>query len=60
MQNEDKSEDFFEAFFPVMNTPDSSPPALPELESPRHLITELELERPLKAAKGATAPGEDN
>ena len=43
-----------------MNTPDSSPPAASETELPWHPITELEIERSIRTAKGTTAPGEDN
>jgi len=59
-ENKDKAQAFLEAFFPAMNTPDPSPPAAPETELPWHPITELEIERSLKTAKGTTAPGEDN
>ena len=59
-ENKDKAQAFLEAFFPAMNTPDPSPPAALETELPWHPITELEIERSLKTAKGTTAPGEDN
>ncbi|KXG45142.1 reverse transcriptase [Penicillium griseofulvum] len=59
-QNEDKAKTLLEAFFPAMNIPDPSPPALPQADLPSQPITELEIEGSLKAAKGATAPGEDN
>lgn len=48
-----------DAFFPAMNTPEISPPTATETELQWHPITELEIERSLKAAKGNTAPGED-
>ncbi|THC91179.1 hypothetical protein EYZ11_009368 [Aspergillus tanneri] len=60
VQYEDKAKAFLDTFFPATNTPDPSPPALPQAELPWHPITELEIERSLKAAQGATAPGEDN
>jgi ribonuclease HI len=59
-ENKDKAQAFLEAFFPAMNTPDPSPPAASETELPWHPITEREIERSLKTAKGTTAPGEDN
>ncbi|CAG8891920.1 unnamed protein product [Penicillium nalgiovense] len=59
-QNEDKARAFMDAFFPAMNTPEISPPTATETELQWHPITELEIERSLKAAKGNTAPGEDN
>ncbi|GAA3296697.1 hypothetical protein GCM10020218_080510 [Dactylosporangium vinaceum] len=59
-QNEDKAKAFLDAFFPAMNTPDPSPAPAPQSELPWHPITEVEIERSLKAAKGTTAPGEDN
>ncbi|KAJ5642550.1 reverse transcriptase [Penicillium lividum] len=59
-QNEEKAGAFLKAFFPAMNTPDPSLPASPQPELPWHPITELEIERSLKTAKGTTAPGEDN
>ncbi|KAJ5642734.1 hypothetical protein N7490_006734 [Penicillium lividum] len=59
-QNEDKPKAFLEAFFPAMNTPDPNPPASPQPDLQWHPITELEIERSLKAAKGTTARGEDN
>ncbi|KAI3112965.1 hypothetical protein CBS147330_9893 [Penicillium roqueforti] len=43
-----------------MNIPEISPPTVTETELQWHPITELEIERSLKAAKGNTAPGEDN
>ncbi|KAJ5138858.1 uncharacterized protein N7515_003706 [Penicillium bovifimosum] len=58
-QNEDKAKAFLDAFFPAMNPPEFSPPTTPATELPWHPITESEIERSLKAAKGNTAPGED-
>ena len=59
-ENKDKAQAFLDAFFPAMNTPDPSPPAASEAELPWHPITEPEIERSLKTAKGTTAPGEDD
>lgn len=58
-QNEDKAGAFLDAFFPATNTPDPDTPASPHPELAWHPITELEIERSLKTAKGATAPGAD-
>ena len=60
IQNEDKAKAFLDMFFPAMNTPESSVPASPLPGLPWHPITELEVERSLRTAKGTTAPGEDN
>ncbi|KAI3049910.1 hypothetical protein CBS147353_11666 [Aspergillus niger] len=60
IQNEDKARAFLEAFFPAMNVPEPSQPASFRPELPWPPITELEIERSLKAAKGTTAPGEDD
>ncbi|OQE11161.1 hypothetical protein PENFLA_c080G07693 [Penicillium flavigenum] len=43
-----------------MNTPYDSLPTSTPLELPWQPITELEIQRSLKAAKGTTAPGDDN
>ncbi|OGE47121.1 hypothetical protein PENARI_c062G05676 [Penicillium arizonense] len=43
-----------------MNTPCDSLPTSTPLELPWQPITELEIQRSLKAAKGTTAPGDDN
>ncbi|KAI2734742.1 hypothetical protein CBS147339_9742 [Penicillium roqueforti] len=59
-QNKDKARAFMDAFFPTMNTPEISPPSATETELQWHPITEVEIERSLKAAKGNTAPGEDH
>ncbi|KAJ9482792.1 hypothetical protein VN97_g10631 [Penicillium thymicola] len=59
-ENKDKAQAFLEALCPAMSTPDPSPPAASETEFPWHPITELEIGRSLKTAKGTTAPGEDN
>ncbi|KAL2696035.1 hypothetical protein AAEP93_003335 [Penicillium crustosum] len=58
-QNEEKAKAFLDAFFPAMSPPEFSPPATSATELPWHPITESEIERSLKAAKGNTAPGED-
>ncbi|EKV16381.1 hypothetical protein PDIG_09110 [Penicillium digitatum PHI26] len=59
-QNEDKARAFMDAFFPAMNKPEVRPPIASETELQWHPITEVEIERSLKAAKGNTAPGEDH
>ena len=58
-ENEDKAQAFLEAFFPKMNTPEPSPLTVSDTELPWHPITELEIERSLRTAKGTTTPGED-
>ncbi|CAG8068633.1 unnamed protein product, partial [Penicillium nalgiovense] len=58
-QNEEKAKTFLDAFFPAMSPPEFNPPTTPATELPWHPITESEIERSLKAAKGNTAPGED-
>ena len=60
VQNEDKAEALLDAFFPAMNTPEPSPLVSPRAELLWHPITEHEIERSLRTAKGTTAPGEDN
>ena len=57
--NEDKAKAFMDTFFPSMADAqeESSTPSPPEIPWPP--ITELEIHRSLKAAKGTTAPGED-
>jgi ribonuclease HI len=59
-RNEDKAKAFLDAFFPAMNTPEPGPPTSPLPELPWPPITELEIERALRSARGTTAPGEDN
>ncbi|KAJ5543745.1 reverse transcriptase [Penicillium frequentans] len=59
-QNEVKARASLEAFFPAMNAPDPSQPDSLRPELPWPPITELEIKRSLKAAKGTTAPGEDD
>jgi hypothetical protein len=59
-ENEEKAQAFLDAFFPQMDEPRGDPPASAPLELPWQPITELEIERSLKAAKGTTAPGEDD
>jgi hypothetical protein len=45
--------------FPEMDEPYEGPLNQPPLELPWQPITELEIQRSLRAAKGSTAPGED-
>jgi hypothetical protein len=59
-ENEDKAQTFLDSFFPEMNTPVAEVATAAPLELPWQPITELEIHRSLKAAKGTTAPGEDN
>ncbi|KAJ9481484.1 hypothetical protein VN97_g11989, partial [Penicillium thymicola] len=58
-ENEEKAQAFLDAFFPQMDEPDGESPTRAPLELPWHPITELEIQRSLKAAKGSTAPGRD-
>jgi ribonuclease HI len=58
-ENEDKAQAFLDTFFPKMNEPDEDPPVQAPPELPWPPITELEIQRALKATKGSTAPGED-
>ncbi|KAJ5135375.1 uncharacterized protein N7515_004653 [Penicillium bovifimosum] len=59
-QNEDKAKAFLDAFCPIMHTPEPGPSISPHPELSWYPITELEVERSLRIAKGSTAPGEDN
>lgn len=59
-EKEEKAQAFLDAFFPRMDEPRGDPPASAPVELPWQPITELEIERSLKAAKGSTAPGEDD
>ncbi|CEJ62845.1 Putative Reverse transcriptase [Penicillium brasilianum] len=59
-ENEPKAQAFLNSFFPEMSTPDDSVSTAAPLELPWQPITELEIQRSLKSAKGTTAPGEDN
>ncbi|KAF7118717.1 hypothetical protein CNMCM5793_008337 [Aspergillus hiratsukae] len=59
VDNEDKARAFLDTFFPKMDEPNDDPPTQAPLELPWPPITELEIERALKAAKSSTAPGED-
>ena len=58
--NEEKAQAFLDSFFPEMNMPCDNLPTPTPLELPWQPITELEIQRSLKAAKGTTAPGDDN
>jgi ribonuclease HI len=59
VENEDKARAFLDTFFPKMDQPHEDPSAQAPLELPWPPITELEIQRSLKAAKSSTAPGED-
>jgi hypothetical protein len=55
-----QSAGLLDSFFPEMNTPVADVSTAAPLVFPQQPITELGIHRPLKAAKGTTAPGEDN
>lgn len=57
--NRDKAKAFREAFFPKMADAEEEAIEMPTEEIDWKPITELEIHRSLKAAKGTTAPGED-
>jgi ribonuclease HI len=57
--NEDKAKAFLEAFFPKTAEAEEENSVAPTEDIPWEPITELEIYRSLKAAKGTTAPGED-
>lgn len=57
--NEDEAQAFMETFFPKVADAQEQPPTQIPPEIPCQPITELEVYRSLKAAKGSTAPGED-
>jgi hypothetical protein len=59
MDNRDKAKIFRETFFPRMADAKDEIVQAPVEELEWELITELEIYRSLKAAKGTTAPGED-
>ncbi|KAF7136975.1 hypothetical protein CNMCM5793_006679 [Aspergillus hiratsukae] len=59
VDNEDKARAFLHTFFPKMDEPHEDPPTQAPLELPWPPITELEIERALRASKSSTAPGED-
>jgi hypothetical protein len=59
MENEDKAQAFLDTFFPKMDQPLKDPPIQAPLELSWPLITELEVQQSLKAAKSSTAPGKD-
>ncbi|KAI2734534.1 hypothetical protein DTO013E5_9920 [Penicillium roqueforti] len=58
-ENKEKAQAFLDAFFPKMDEPDEDSLIRAPLELPWQPITELEIQRSLKSAKGSTAPGED-
>lgn len=58
--NKDKAKAFCEAFFPKMAEPEEEDIAPAPVEIPWEPITKEEIHRSLKAAKGTTAPGEDD
>ena len=57
--NEEKAQAFLDSFFPEMDKPQEGPPNQAPLELPWQPITELEIQRSLKAAKSSTAPDDD-
>lgn len=57
--NEEKAQASLDSLFPETNMPHDSQPTSATLELPWQPITELEIQRSLKAAKGTTAPGDD-
>jgi hypothetical protein len=59
-ENEEKAQAFLDSFFPEINTPAAEMSTAATVELPWQPITELEVQRSLQTAKGATAPGEDN
>ena len=59
IENEGKAQAFLDAFFLQMGEPHEDVPAQAPLALPWEPITELEIQRSLKAAKGSTTPGED-
>ena len=59
VENKDKAGAFMDCFFPRMDDPHEDPLIQAPLELPWPPITELEIQRSLKRAKGSTAPGED-
>lgn len=58
-ENEDKAAAFMDSFFPKMDEPEDDPPVHAPVELPWPSITELEIQRSLKAAKSSAAPGDD-
>jgi hypothetical protein len=59
IENEDKARIFLETFFPKMDEPQEETLRQLPLELSWQPITELEIQRSLKAAKACTAAGED-
>ncbi|BAE66183.1 unnamed protein product [Aspergillus oryzae RIB40] len=57
--NQEKAEVFLEAFFPKMADPGDEEVESPAEELRWEPITEIEIHRSIRAAKGTTAPGED-
>lgn len=58
--NHDKARVFRETFFPQMIEPSEETPTQRREEIPWEPITELEVQKALRAAKATTAPGEDS
>lgn len=56
-KNEEKAQVVLDGFFPEIDEPHEGPLTQVPLELPWHTITELEIQRSLKAAKVSTAPG---
>ena len=57
--NHNKARVFLETFFPKMAEPSEETPMPQRKEIPWEPVTELEIQKALKAAKGTTVPGED-
>ena len=58
-ENKEKAQAFLETFFPEMDEPHEGQSTQTPLELPWQPVTELEIQRSLRATKGSTAPGED-
>lgn len=58
-ENKEKAQAFLETFFPKMDEPHEGQLTQTPLELPWQPITELEIQRSLRATKSSTAPGED-
>jgi ribonuclease HI len=57
--NQEKAKAFMDSFFPIMAPAQEETLAQPLAELPWQSISEIEVYRSLKSAKGSTAPGED-
>jgi len=59
VDNVEKAQAFMDSFFPSMASAQEEAPARAPTEIRWHPISEIEIYRSLRAAKGTTAPGED-